>query len=77
MKKAIILSLIFYGYQFLVALLFILINVIRKEPNPTALGVNALGLSVLLSGLMMVGHLIYCRVHTPLFAVSAFRHVFS
>lgn len=61
MKKAIILSLIFYGYQFLVALLFILINVIRKEPNPTALGVNALGLSVLLSGLMMVGHLIYCR----------------
>lgn len=61
MKKAIILSLIFYGYQFLVSLLFIMLNVIRKDPVPMSLGTNALSLSSLISGLMMVGHLIYCR----------------
>lgn len=61
MKKAVLLSLIFYGYQFLVSLLFIMLNVIRKEPEPMVLGADALGLSSLISGLLMVGHLIYCR----------------
>jgi len=61
MKKAVLLSLIFYGYQFLVSLLFIMLNVIRKEQDPMVLGADALGLSSLISGLLMVGHLIYCR----------------
>lgn len=61
MKKAVLLSLVFYGYQFLVSLLFIMLNALRKEQNPMVLGADALGLSSLVSGLLMIGHLIYCR----------------
>lgn len=59
MKKAILLVLIFVGYQFMVSLLFIMLNYILK--GSTALGANELGLSSLISGLLMIGHLIYCK----------------
>lgn len=61
MKKAILLSLVFYGYQFLVSLLFVMLNMLRKEPDPMELNADILGLSSFLSGLLMTGHLLYCR----------------
>ncbi len=61
MKKAIVLLLIFIGYQFIVSLIFIALNMIQGEMEPLQMSGNVLGLSSLVSGLMMVAHLIYCR----------------
>ncbi len=61
MKKAFILILIFLGYQFMVSVVFTMLNVIQGVANPFELNAMQVAITSLLSGLMITGHLIFCR----------------
>ncbi len=61
MKKSFLLVLIFVGYQFMFALLLILVNYLLGRPDPNTLDLDLLILSSILSNAFVIGHLLLCR----------------
>ncbi len=61
MKKSFLLVLTFVGYQFMVALLLIITNVVMDRPDPNELSTGQLILSSILSNVLVIIHLLWCR----------------
>ncbi len=61
MKKSFLLVLTFVGYQFMVALLLIVANVVMERPDPQTLSTGQLILSSVLSNALVIAHLLWCR----------------